>query len=84
MHALGHLVSLVPLYTPITTDEPHRIRLEIGTENGYGTEDAAIFENGTELNDLGDTQLGEDAPFNEAFDSNAVERVYSRVGVTLP
>ena len=37
-------------------------------ENGYGTEDAAIFENGTELADLGDTQLGEDAPFNAAFD----------------
>lgn len=41
----------------------------LATENGYGTEDAAIFEDGTELADLGDTQLGEDVPFNLAFDS---------------
>jgi hypothetical protein len=37
-------------------------------ENGYGTDDAVIFENATELNDLGDTQLGEEVPFNTAFD----------------
>jgi hypothetical protein len=36
-------------------------------ENGYGTEDAAINENDTELADLGDTQLGEDHFFNNAF-----------------
>ncbi len=38
-------------------------------ENGYGTEDAAIFMDGTELADLGDTQTGESVPFNLAFDS---------------
>lgn len=39
----------------------------LATENGYGTEDAAIFLDGTELADLGDTQPGEDGPFNAAF-----------------
>ena len=43
----------------------------LATENGYGTEDAAIFEDGTELADLGDTQLGEEIPFNAAFDMPA-------------
>ncbi|MFN3244014.1 MAG: hypothetical protein ACE37K_21085 [Planctomycetota bacterium] len=41
-------------------------------ENGYGTEDAAINNGDLELADLGDLQPGEDVPFNEAFDSNAV------------
>lgn len=36
-------------------------------ENGYSTEDATIFETNIELADLGDTQTGEDAPFNAAF-----------------
>lgn len=47
-------------------------------ENGYGTEDAAIFENSTELFDLGDTQgpqilwpNGENEPFDAAFPCNA-------------
>ncbi len=42
----------------------------IATENGYGTEDTAVFEGTTELADLGDTQAGEDAPFNAAFTTN--------------
>ncbi len=42
----------------------------LANENGYGTEDAAIFEDGTELADLGDTQLGESDPFNAAFTNN--------------
>jgi len=41
-------------------------------ENGYGTEDAAINDGDFELADLGDLQPGENVPFNEAFDSNAV------------
>lgn len=41
-------------------------------DNGYGTEDAAIFQDGTELADLGDTQTGEGVPFNEAFDQPLV------------
>ena len=41
-------------------------------ENGYGTEDAAINEGDLEIADLGDTQPGEDVPFNEAFDVNSV------------
>lgn len=43
----------------------------IAGENGFGTEDAAIFENDTELADLGDTQLFEDGPFNAAFVTDA-------------
>ncbi|MEM8946342.1 MAG: PEP-CTERM sorting domain-containing protein [Planctomycetota bacterium] len=39
-------------------------------ENGYGTEDAAIFDGSTELADLGDTQAGEAMPFNAAFTTN--------------
>lgn len=42
----------------------------IAGENGYGTEDAAIFDGSTELADLGDTQPGEDVKFNNAFTSN--------------
>ncbi len=42
----------------------------IAGENGYGTEDAAFFDGTTELADLGDTQPGEDVPFNAAFTSN--------------
>jgi len=41
-------------------------------ENGYGTEDAAINDGDVELADLGDLVSGEGAPFNNAFDSNAV------------
>lgn len=41
-------------------------------ENGYGTEDACINNGDQEIADLGDLQPGEDVPFNEAFDSNAV------------
>lgn len=41
-------------------------------ENGYGTEDSAINNGDLEIADLGDTQAGEDVPFNEAFDSNSV------------
>lgn len=40
-------------------------------ENGYGTEDTAIFENGVELADLGDTQTFEDTNFNLAFPCHA-------------
>ncbi len=40
-------------------------------ENGYGTEDTAIFENGVELADLGDTQTFEDVNFNLAFPCHA-------------
>ncbi len=36
-------------------------------ENGFGTEDHAIFQDGVELADLGDTQPGEAFPFNQAF-----------------
>ena len=42
----------------------------IAGENGYGTEDAAIFSGTTELADLGDTQPNEAAPFNAAFTTN--------------
>lgn len=42
----------------------------LASENGYGTEDTAIFEDGTELADLGDTQTFEDLPFNTAFPCN--------------
>lgn len=42
----------------------------LATENGYGTEDTAIFEGSTELADLGDTQPGETDPFNNAFTTN--------------
>ncbi len=38
-------------------------------ENGYGSEDSAIFIDGTEAADLGDTQAGEDGFFNDAFDA---------------
>ena len=41
-------------------------------ENGYSSEDAVINDSDIELADLGDTQSGEDVPFNEAFDSNSV------------
>lgn len=41
-------------------------------ENGYGTEDACINDGDFELADLGDLVSGESAPFNAAFDSNAV------------
>ena len=41
-------------------------------ENGYGTEDACINDGDFELADLGDLVTGESAPFNAAFDSNAV------------
>ncbi|MCK5943149.1 MAG: hypothetical protein KAI24_14310 [Planctomycetes bacterium] len=41
-------------------------------ENGYSTEDACINNGDLEIADLGDLQPGEDVPFNEAFDSNAV------------
>ncbi len=44
----------------------------LDNENGYGTEDAAIFENGTELADLGDTQGLEAIPFNAAFEAPIV------------
>lgn len=40
----------------------------LANENGYGTEDAALNEGDTELADLGDTQTGEGAPFDAAFD----------------
>lgn len=39
-------------------------------ENGYGTEDAAIFNATTELADLGDSQAGEAQPFIDAFTGN--------------
>lgn len=42
----------------------------LANENGYGTEDTAVFENDTELADLGDTVLGEAAPFIAAFNSD--------------
>lgn len=42
----------------------------LASENGYGSEDAAIFEDNLELADLGDTQPGEAAPFNDAFTTN--------------
>ncbi|MCR9245823.1 MAG: hypothetical protein NXI31_12395 [bacterium] len=41
-------------------------------ENGYSTDDAVIFQDGTELADWGDTQPGEDVPFNEAFNKPVV------------
>ncbi len=41
----------------------------LANENGYGTEDAAINEGDVELADLGDTQTGEGAPFDAAFDN---------------
>ena len=42
----------------------------VAVDNGYGTEDTAIFEGSTELADLGDTQTGESDPFNNAFTTN--------------
>jgi len=41
-------------------------------ENGFSTEDAAINNGDLEIADLGDTQPGENVPFNEAFDSNSI------------
>ena len=41
-------------------------------ENGYSTEDACINNGDAILLDLGDTQPGENVPFNEAFDSNSI------------
>lgn len=41
-------------------------------ENGYSLEDASINNDDFNLAQLGDTQPGQNVPFNEAFDSNAV------------
>lgn len=40
-------------------------------ENGFGFEDASVWENGGNLQTLGDTQLGQDVPFNAAFRTDA-------------
>ena len=42
----------------------------LATELGYGTEDAVIYENSTELERLGNTQLGQDVLFIDAFGNN--------------
>ncbi|MCA9312618.1 MAG: hypothetical protein KDA21_15495, partial [Phycisphaerales bacterium] len=42
----------------------------LANDNGYGTEDAAFNENDIEVADLGDTQIGESDPFNDAFTNN--------------
>jgi len=46
-------------------------------ENGYGTEDAAIFLDGTELADLGDQVAGEGVFFDEAFDQPVASALHN-------
>tara|TARA_R110002072_G_scaffold177524_3_gene333498 strand:+ start:9737 stop:10969 length:1233 start_codon:yes stop_codon:yes gene_type:complete len=41
-------------------------------ENGYTSEDAVINDGDVQLAGLGDTQIGQGVPFNQAFDSNSV------------
>ncbi len=42
----------------------------VATELGYSTEDAVIYENTTELERLGNTQVGQEQPFVDAFGGN--------------